>query len=61
MNLLQSVSGMVTLTLTSACPSETVTAMNKAGITIYDCVTGEDELTLHLQISRKDCKKAWKM
>ena len=57
MDFWHSVEGMVGLTLTGASPAQSVSAINQAGITVYDAKMGEDELTVHFQVSRKAIKR----
>ena len=53
MNIWQSVAGMVTAELTSACPYERIKELNRRGISIYD-LKRNGELSLVFRLRRKD-------
>lgn len=56
MDFWHSIGGMVTVSLTSASPAEVMSAVNQAGIPVYEAQIGEDELTVNFQLRRKDHK-----
>ena len=56
MDFWHSIGGMVAVTVTSASTAEIMSAVNQAGITVYDAQMGEDELTVHFQLRREDLK-----
>jgi len=57
MDLWHSIGGMVALTLTSADPGGSLSALNDAGIPLYGVARGEDDLTVRFCVRRQDSYK----
>lgn len=58
MDFWHSIGGMVELTMTSASNEMIISAINQAGMEVYNFSVGEDALTVHFQLRKTDMKKA---